>query len=88
VRLQVAVAQLQKRNALIAGELAGTAAALSTLHATPHDVSRMTNVRRQVLTISLTVQSFRLPAIVPDGPRKLAGRSKQETNCNQWHARA
>ena len=38
-------------------------------------------IQRQVLTVSLTVKSFRLPAIVADSPRKLAQRSKQETDC-------
>jgi hypothetical protein len=34
----------------------------------------------QVLTVSYAVKSFRLPAIVADSPRKLAQRSKRETD--------
>jgi hypothetical protein len=38
-------------------------------------------IGRQVLTVSLTVKSFRLPTIVADSPRKLRNHSKRETDC-------
>ena len=39
----------------------------------------------QDLTVRLTVQRFRFPALVADRPRKLSKRSKQETDCQSTH---